>query len=465
MRIIKEIYMDGDFKMKLTELTDLEAKTIYLIHHKIDYHDTKQLKQICETLQKKKLLNSNAAREYEDYLNRFTADAAVVTATCASCENALGEGELLLCQECLEQLKQRLKVATIEKKAKEKPETIEFSERSEISDSAEISEEQMKRFKIRWPAVVIACVLVLLMAVVCLVMVFHRQSTPEDAKCKESQFVTAYADHLTKQGFYLGDGQPYEQNSTLYPILTREEQKANNSLITFYNENQELEGAALQMNGIDDESRVRQLNLMSFAAVTLYENLTMETAGKLIEQMLNQNGQLDYDGYKWVMTADYTGATFLMIDETLAELPDESSEISEASITVKEDDSELLNLLGSSFDEAEKLLGVSEAVVTDNTRYFQNACVSLIYEKESGNIIYIDCDGSGEQSYTICGIKYGDLKEDVLKILADAGMQKPTSQTEDEVVYSFARDGQNIELSITFLEDKARLICCRQLDK
>ena len=182
-------------------------------------------------------------------------------------------------------------------------------------------EEQAKQYKIRWPAVITACILVLLIVIVCFVMVHRKQSEQRKSVIMEKQFVTAYAENLTKQDFDLGKGQPYEENSTLYPILTREEQIANNSLITFYNANQEIEGVALQMNGTDDESRVHQLSLMSLVAVTMYDHLTMETAGELLEQMLDKNGMLDYGGYKWVMTTDYEGTTFLMIDEKLAELP------------------------------------------------------------------------------------------------------------------------------------------------
>ncbi len=452
--------------MGLSQLTDQEAKTIYLLHKKLNYQNPTQVKEVCEILRKKKLLRSEPACEYENNLNMLELDSTLRNDQCIFCENPLQQEENLICEKCLEEIKKRLEIVTKTDKLQE-------------SSDETIESEPDKQFRIRWPAVILAGALLLIIISLGMVAWFKNSESKADQSLREKQFVSAYSENLDKQDYKLGKGQPYDENSTLYPILSGSEQTAHNSMITFYDESKILEGVGLQMNGNDQESRVQQLALMSMVGVTMYEDMSIEQAGKLLEQMLNQNGILDYKGYRWVMTADKTGSSFLMIDEDVAgefsEIEQEGELSSDQTKTGDEQtadssqqlkttfDLDLLNLLGNPYEQAEAILGTSEAVVTENTRYFPESCISVIYDTQSKEVIYIDCDGLGDRIYTLCGVGYGDSRDDIVKRLTASGLKEPESDTGDTLVYQFRMDEQNVELSITFINDTASLICCKIL--
>lgn len=423
--------------MKLTELTDQEVKTIYLIHNKINYHDMNQRKKVFDMLQKKELLHSEPAREYADRIGSLGQNETEEPLSCIFCSKIERDGDTLICPECLEQMRKRLKVVTGEKKPA----------------SREPVEPVREKFQIRWYMVICAIAVLLAITAGIAALIINSRGIQKSSHTEKS-YVKTYDTHLKHLDLVLGESQPYNAYSLCYQILTKEEHPTNNYLITFTNEARKLEGIALQMNGQEDADRILQLNLMAAAGASLYNHMTIDEAKKLLEQMISQNGLMTYEGYQWAMRADDKGTYFLLIDENLTQQL--TGENAAEQITNRSD---LILLLGDTFDQAERLLGQSEAVVTENTRYFTDECISVIYDTDSQKIIYIDCDGSGKSSYKICGIAYGDMKEDALALLETEGLSAPSSTTDDTVNYSLSSNGQAAELSITFTENHVSLIC------
>jgi len=82
------------------------------------------------------------------------------------------------------------------------------------------------------------------------------------------------------------------------------------------------------------------------------------------------------------------------------------------------------DFLGASFGDLQAVLGSSEQVLDENTRYFSSCGVSVIYDPDSGAVTYIDNDGTGngQLSVPIFGILPGVSYEDARRIFTGNGI-------------------------------------------
>ena len=87
----------------LEELTVAEAKSIDLITQKIKYNDPDDVNRVCEYLDNKGRITSEAGRAYLGALRRMCTGKEEVT-ECIYCDNTLKEDEHIICSDCLRKM-------------------------------------------------------------------------------------------------------------------------------------------------------------------------------------------------------------------------------------------------------------------------------------------------------------------------------------------------------------------------
>ena len=119
----------------LEELTVAEIKSIDLITQKIKYNDVDDINRVCEYLDNKNRLSTNAGRAYLDALRRMCTGKEEVT-ECIYCDNTLDENEHIICTDCLRKMLTIKQNKSVENNTdSEKPVVNGKSDIGDIADS------------------------------------------------------------------------------------------------------------------------------------------------------------------------------------------------------------------------------------------------------------------------------------------------------------------------------------------
>ncbi|MDO5575059.1 MAG: hypothetical protein Q4G60_13895 [bacterium] len=444
--------------MNLQKLTEREKKALLLIHHKLDYHDSEKIQDVCNLLEEKKLFQTEDGRQYEHVLKDIN-DAKKLPQDCICCGQKLQEREAVICCTCEKKLTDmiRKQSATIKTQAPMKP--------------------KRKFRRIAWIAMPVLIIIIILLIVFLL-----RRNQVSDFT--QQQFIEAYTQNIATKNFALGQGQQLEENVMIYPISP-----ANDYLMTFQDQDNKLTGIALEMQGTDQNSRIRQLTLMSLIGVTIYPDMSLERAGKLMEQVLSAKSEYHYEGYRWIMVYENEQTILMVLNEALIlQNTDEQLVLSEQTalpeLTYQQltwaelAETDMGRLLSQPYQAAEEALGDSVPVISDNTRYFEQAGMSCIYDENNSQIIYLDMDGNGQDSVrrTLFGLYYDETQEEALQSLAALNLVGTTDGDGVWTCKFLLSDRQTgaadepsgelaAELSVTFADGQVKLICSKIVDR
>lgn len=127
--------------------------------------------------------------------------------------------------------------------------------------------------------------------------------------------------------------------------------------------------------------------------------------------------------------------------------------------------SDLSVLLGDDFSKAEKILGESVPIISENTRYFEKSGVSVVYDAGDERIIYVDIDGSiiDNSAYDLMGISTGMTRKQIKKLFDKEGYE-PADCNSDFWSYDFVDNNIKKELSVEFNDDKAIMITFKEVN-
>lgn len=484
--------------MELKEGEKQEVGVILQLHRKLDYSNERQVQKLYTVL-KTKEIHSKLGKMYFENLQNLVEDGFKAS-HCGICEETLQEKEFCICQQCSEKILEQCKVnkpqqeekiekaeSTMTQKAdtavltqKESVEdieedTLQQERKSDKSTSVEQQEKTRRKLSKRVKKIAtIAIALLVVVVMVCFGICFMNPKSNNDFPFSKKDFIEVFLQNLSYYNLSLGEEMMPDKDCYQYTILP-----TTDSLLLFENDRGRIQGIELFLQGTDDESRVRQLLLMSLVNITLYENMTIEESSDLISELAKNQGSMKYQEEEWHLMLDEEKVYYLIIKQQNSEIAMESqnSELDDVkeSFSQKEltDDletdkgtsdqnqnmevRELSSYLGRQYDELEAVLGESEAVVNESTRYFKEYGVSCIYTA-TGEIVYLDCDAETEKKVSLYGIQIGMPKENVIEYLKDygyTGYQEDTSDWELTVKI----DDSAYKLTITFIDDKAGLIC------
>ena len=122
-------------------------------------------------------------------------------------------------------------------------------------------------------------------------------------------------------------------------------------------------------------------------------------------------------------------------------------------------------LLGRRYTEVDDGYGSFEQLLSDNTLFYPECGVSIVFDKDTGNIFYMENDGTGKlsSSVPILGIVPGDSTVKAKKILEDNGLEA-ADISDNEFICQFgaAIDPKiTYELSVSSYDGIIDLVCVR----
>lgn len=256
-----------------------------------------------------------------------------------------------------------------------------------------------------------------------------------------------FEENIRPYGYSVSQGTLTQNGSTVYQILP------NGDICTvFAGEDGAISGVGLAMPGSGEEAKVRQLLLISLLNMSIYKDMDINKTTELLEQMLASDGRYSYAGYNWTLMTNSGSTYFFIMEEGQGE------EENQVMSTVNAPKKDITYLLGGKFDVAQAFLGESVQIISDNTRYFSDSGVSVVYSRDNNDVIYIDCDGTGTDGniYKICELYCGMKRDDVREALSEQGL----SAEEGDEVWTVDRteNGKKTELAITFDNEKAIVV-------
>ena len=106
----------------------------------------------------------------------------------------------------------------------------------------------------------------------------------------------------------MGEETTPDQGCYQYTVLP-----TSDSLLLFENDRGRIQGIELFLQGADEESRLRQILLMSLLNVTLYEDMTIEESGNLISELAKNQGIMNYQDEEWHLKLDGDKVHFVIM--------------------------------------------------------------------------------------------------------------------------------------------------------
>lgn len=129
-------------------------------------------------------------------------------------------------------------------------------------------------------------------------------------------------------------------------------------------------------------------------------------------------------------------------------------------------DNDLSKLIGKNYEEAEKLLGESVSIISDNTRYYEQYGVSVVYDKNTNLIIYVDIDTeNGPENvgeYCVNGIFCNMNRDDTLKQIDGLGFDEDNYSQDVWSVISDTSESKQ-EFSLQFEDDKVKVVTIKTI--
>lgn len=271
-------------------------------------------------------------------------------------------------------------------------------------------------------------------------------------KADISDISKLYEANIGEYGYAIGDCSIAEDKSIVYEILPQHD-----AFIIYPDEQNKLEGASLVLAGDDEESKVRQMLLISVLNMTIYNDEDSSAMMDRISDMLSAGGEYQYRGYKWNMVP-VSGNTYYFVVR-------DEGDLKEDTFISSSTDNDLTFLMGLDFSVAEQILGESVPIISENTRYFEKSGISIVYDNSSGKIIYIDQDGTGTDGikYGLYAVFIGMSKKQVGEVFSELGLNAKDNESD---VWAADIESETLkeELSVEFENDKAVLITLKTIN-
>lgn len=409
--------------MKLKEGDKQETEVILQIHKKMDYSNDGQVRTIYKMF-KTKQIQSELGKMYVENLQNLVENG-VKAPCCSICGEPLQEEEFCICQQCSEK-------------------TLEQCKEDGKLWKGKTGRKLSKRVK---KIMEIAVILLVTVGLICFGIWYFDRKDDNTFSFSRKEFIGVFEQNLSQYGLSLGEEMTPDQECYQYTILP-----TSDSLLLFENDRGRIRGIELFLKGKDEESRGRQTLLMSLLNVTLHGDMTIEESGNLISELAKNQGNMNYQDEEWHLMIDDEKVYFLIMKQRDVESAAVSRE------PELEGAMELSAYMGGQYAELEAVLGESEAVVNESTRYFKEYGVSCIYHTDTGEIVYLDCDADKEKKVSLYGIQVGMTKETAAERLKERGC---TGYQENADDWEFAVETESgaYKLTISFVDNKAALIC------
>lgn len=419
---------------RFLKLTSTEIKIITLLEYSTDFGKENQVQKLKEQLQSKHYFSSEPGLQYEKAFYEYASENKSPV-KCVICGEQLETSHTFLCPRC-KSLVGKAAVSNTESDADSK------KHNSEMTDAKAMTNVKGKKKRLFQGIAIGFGACLVLLAIILLVTRFVYNRQPERVI---ERILNRFNSGLNQQGMELGHQGLGEDGATVYEILPQKD-----LLLIYTDEKGNLEATALIMSGNDSTLNAEHIMLMQMLNMSMDEEMSPEEAYDHIQNMIGVGGEYHYEDYEWLFVPTEDSAYFFVMKEDLNQ--DEIGKITNTSVAV--DSNEISNLLGGDYKVAETLLGESVQIIAENTRYYEGPGISLIYSKDTGEVLYIDLDGSGvdEKTYSICGICFGMTKEQALTVLKSYGYAAGNG-TSDVYTVSMNVDDEKRELSVTIRND------------
>ena len=331
------------------------------------------------------------------------------------------------------------KIAASENRKKDLSTADDRTKKVRVSKRKKDSKKDGKKHLLRGIAIGFAACILLAAAVIGIIS-FSYSRRPERVT---ENILNDFNSALMLQGMKFGEGGIGEDGAAVYEILPQKD-----LFLVYADEKGYLEAMVIIMSGDDSVSNARHMLLMTLLNMAMNEGMTGEEATEHIQNMVGAGGEYHYGDYEWLLVPAEGMSYYFVMKEDLDS--EDAGAITASSVS--KGGNEISNLLGGDYEVAKTMLGESVEIIAENTRYFEGSGISLIYSKDTGEVLYIDEDGTGSDGkvYSICGISVGMSREQALVLLKQYGYAAGNG-TSDVLTVSMETDGKKRELSVTIV--------------
>ncbi len=473
-----------------------EMNTVLKIHEHMDYSERDNSALMAAYLRTKGLLNSEGGRKYLSALAKIAEDKTPII--CIYCHKDVTDEEFLICNECRDKMSgiasKKSAIRGDDVISDSVAENMVYEALHPVDEEAErrrdkelakaLKKENWNRFleKYSFRTFLIASAILIVIAVIltiCIYNAIEKSKLRFHKELTEHALVENFSEVCEAKGYTVGTRQKISSDCYGYIVSP-----LGSVLLTFVESEKKddnLTGVAIQMPVVGEESMQDNLLLMSVLNMCLYEEMTLQESTDCLETMINNGGSLDYQKDSWL---------FSVSDETVVYYVGNSYELSKVKSEVLEDVErstpagalrntsesgqkpgntnsvevlgalDIISLIGHTTAEADRLLGTSEEMLDGQARYYEKSGISVIYDTETDEISYVECDGtgSGKAEPVICGIYCSMSKKAALAALEAYGIKIEDSDA-DAWQFGINVEERNMDVIVEFEGEKVALVC------
>lgn len=291
----------------------------------------------------------------------------------------------------------------------------------------------------------------------------RSRTTPENV-------VRKYRGYIKEQGYILSKEPERTADTDVYSIGP-----SNENLMIFRDMDGNFTGAGLLLGGSDNMSRTRQVILMSCLNESIFKNMDYTGALNVVNQISEKKGVFNYLGYECVLVIGDTSTTYYVIDETKMDesvlwdlkaqeygngLNEAKGNKAEAEVAKKAIDKGVdgIYFLGEGYENCNTIFGEPDSILAENTLYYKSAGVSVIYDKATGRVLYIDEDGTGTLGgISISGVYIGNSEARLIDCMKKLNV--PLEYEDGGTVKAYiAYGGNKIEVTFTLIDGVVALM-------
>lgn len=387
--------------MNISELSTTESRQLLLIHTKLNYENAQSVSQVVRLIKARGFFQTEAGMVYRNAIEDYEKGKFPID--CIYCRKPLEYGENLICRECGQELFVRVN---------EENKEIQ-KERAEVKAAQEAA-----------------------------VKIAQNINNPD---YEEQEELLAYARERLEI---------IAENPSMYAVMPEEDEydAESNQYVADSGDFEETQALYGRRNAFIVSRLIPAI--ISVILIALMLVLIMLRVGPEKADVQAKGNESANE-----MPAVGTEETYNMADNE----PDMSplAEDTKSSYILQDG----YELLGCIYTEVDDEYGDYEEMLSENARYYPECGVSLLFNEETGRIIYIENDGSGTgmNKVPILGILPGDSTVKMIKTLSDNGLE-PAAINDDNFICqfgSYANPDITYELSVTSNEGIINLICIR----
>lgn len=308
--------------------------------------------------------------------------------------------------------------------------------------------------------IITGAVLFALLAVVVLVIVLVNLPS------KDEKMLNRFFDGIKTQGYSVAKPEYPEENTVSYDIIP-----SHDTFMVFNDAEGKIESVCLSLLGTDEVSRTRQATMISYLNIAFFDDLSEESALNLINRIIEHGGVFQCEGYECALILrDNVSLYYIFKDNNFDEealrssisegMPNELGGVDADNVDTMPDG---VTLIGADRGMADNIFGESLSVINNNVLFYKDYGVSIIYDENTNEIIYIDVDGSGGvSSIEILGFGIGDTKAEVTSALDSQGVNYKAEG--EEIIAGICYNDINMGLTLSFKDDRVVLLGVQKED-